>query len=249
LKVRDQRVGRYKSKTLQYEALVADEQNNVQRLPTTSEKRVAINSIKSIIGNISDIYMGVQATELTAGAIKNRRADDRATSMSLSYSSPEQWSKDFFRIVNKFSTLWEKIAQKALSEIKSQIITAIKNDRTTNMRGYTERYERLVKIYDSLKNSKFDYKKNSETNIMVTNAVKRGLAMTAAYFYPEETGKIDDNGYPENNKGIYKVLKDFDAGDIKKLSTLIYFVKDAFITASYNQNTFMGLYPGSSDET
>jgi hypothetical protein len=66
----------------------------------------------------------------------------------------------------------------------------------------------------------------------VKRAVKRAIALSAVYYYPNETGDVRADGNPDNRAGMDRLLGEIDQGDLTKLKTVLEFFKQELMRAA-----------------
>ena len=63
-------------------------------------------------------------------------------------------------------------------------------------------------------------------------AIKRAIALSAVYYYPNETGDVRSYGDPDNQEGMNRMLGEIDQGDLTKLKTVLEFFKQELMRAA-----------------
>jgi hypothetical protein len=138
-------------------------------------------------------------------------------------------------ILNRFSPLLARAATAALADIngitqvmaKSGSYERLKNKIEKNIEPLQDAIDKLQttgKLNDphSYRNKGHEY---------VRRAVKRAIALSAVYYYPNETGDVRANGDPDNRAGIDRLLGEIDQGDLTKLKTVLEFFKQELMRA------------------
>ena len=68
----------------------------------------------------------------------------------------------------------------------------------------------------------------------IEGLIKYAAMLTAAHFYPEQTGNIIKSWGSidvQDKAGLRRVVKDIASGDVKKLATLMAFFKNALLNS------------------
>lgn len=178
-----------------------------------------LDFIKGNIGQIRSYYMAKNTQAVTD---KQRKRKDNQPSAATPVASQET-------IVTKFRPLWLKAMQAAMADIKGMAANMIKNDAF-------HKAEKKLNMLKNLENSIFELQNGSkDTPGQVKNAIHIAIMMTAAHYYPDQTGDIQRSHYgsgysTQHSEGTAQVLKDIGAGDQKKLGTLLAFFKRSLIS-------------------
>ena len=130
-------------------------------------------------------------------------------------------------IKNKLRPLYVKYIEQAMADVKGVIGMQLKADA----------YDRALQKINILRSLKAmsNHIKNNPDDIPsdIMDRLKPALLMTAAYFYPDETGDITRNRYgsvtPASHEGARHVVKDIAKGDVKKLATMMNFFKQSLL--------------------
>ena len=141
-------------------------------------------------------------------------------------------------ILQRFTPLLLKSAQTALADIngitqvmaKSGAYDRLKNKIEKNIEPLQNAIDRL-ETTGSIESELYSYNNKGKDYMM--RAVKRAIALSAVYYYPNETGDVAANGTPDNRAGMNRLLSEIDQGDLKKLKTVLEFFKQELMrTAS-----------------
>lgn len=129
-------------------------------------------------------------------------------------------------IQKKLRPLYTRYIEQAMADVKGVIGMQLKADAH-------DRASQKIQILKNLKAMRIHIEDNPDSiPDDIAKKLKPALYMTAAYFYPEETGDIR-KGYgfisPENLAGPSQVVKDIANGDGKKLATMMNFFKQSLL--------------------
>jgi hypothetical protein len=139
----------------------------------------------------------------------------------------------------KFAPLYAKLLKKAYADLKGQIMTAIQNDRVKNVN--IQRLGNLKKVISDLEDydkdsipNMFLYNQENPLRVYIENATLMAIAMTASYYFPEQTGEISSNWRIENAEGMKRVLNKLNNNDADTLSMFLYFLKQSLVSSGVN---------------
>ena len=139
-------------------------------------------------------------------------------------------------IAVKFRPLMQRAIRAAIADIQGFAIMQLKNNNRAGVLRKLERIDALEAMAENLEG----FKDNRMPNNLV-NVIMNAVSMTAAYYYPDMTGGLDNNyrrstnrspfsvSVPDNNEGVQQLLKDLHAGDTKKLGTVLAFFKRSLL--------------------
>jgi hypothetical protein len=177
-----------------------------------------IDFLKGEIGGLRKFYVG-QNTPSVADKQKtrqSRQADAGAAAVSND------------TLVKKFKPLWARAITAAIADIKGHVANQIKNDAFEKAKRKLEHIERLQNGAEALENGTLN-----DAPEFIRNAVQTAVLMTAAHYYPEQTGDISKSyrGYSSaREEGPQQLLKDISQGDTAKMGTVLSFFKRALIS-------------------
>ena len=142
-------------------------------------------------------------------------------------------------LMMKFAPLYAKLLKKAYADLKGQIMTAIQNDRVKNVN--IQRLGNLKKVISDLEDydkdsipNMFLYNQENPLRVYIENATLMAIAMTASYYFPEQTGEISSNWRIENAEGMKRVLNKLNNNDADTLSMFLYFLKQSLVSSGVN---------------
>ena len=171
----------------------------------------------------------VKMTGVTGRELHDYRKREQERIKRSQQASPET-------ILNRFTPLLARAATAALADIngitqvmaKSGAYERLKNKIEKNIEPLQDAIDKLQttgKLEDphSYRNKGQDY---------VKRAVKRAIALSAVYYYPNETGNVMSNGSPDNQAGMNRLLGEIDQGDLQKLKTVLEFFKQELMRAA-----------------
>ena len=166
--------------------------------------------------------------------------DERRLRNKLSQEKAATTDSD--RLLMKFRPLWAKVIAAAMADIKGMAVTMIQNDAIRKAEAKLNRLSELQSILDAIESGEMAggndsassrYHRNTKTEYL-KKLVNNSIILTAAHYYPEETGDITRNygglGTSSYGGGSSQVLKDIAAGDQKKLSAVLAFFKRQLIS-------------------
>jgi hypothetical protein len=178
-----------------------------------------IDFLKGEIGKLQKFYVGSNSTAVT---------DKQKTRQSQQAGAgAQQVSND--TLIKKFKPLWNRAITAAIADIKGHIANQIKNDAFEKATRKLEYVGRLQSSADAMETGTLD-----DAPDFIKSAVQTAVLMTAAHYYPEQTGDIT-RGYGRSyssarSEGPQQLLKDITEGDTKKLGTVLSFFKRALIS-------------------
>lgn len=178
-----------------------------------------IDFLKSKIGKLRAFYTGSDTGALTAK--KKKRADLASDSATGAVTTET--------LITRFRPLWLRAMTAAEADIKGMIATMIKNSAYDKAKRKMDQASRLLDAIEKLETGTLKGSPN-----FVVDAVKLAVAMSAAHYYPEETGEIRMDYHrsysPQFHAGYDKLLKDIANGDTAKLGTVLGFFKRSLIS-------------------
>ena len=179
-----------------------------------------LNFLKTEIGNLQKFYVGKNTS-----AVQDKRSNRKERNAVPNSQQVNQSS-----LVKKFRPLWSKAMTSAIADIKGMVSTMIKNDAF-------EKAEKKIALLKSLEKGVEQVESGSDdVPEFVTRSVGSAIMMTAAHYYPEDTGEIQRPRYgsgsytSERPEGPQKLLSDISNGDTKKLGTILAFFKRSLIS-------------------
>lgn len=189
----------------------------------------AINFFKELgLGKIQQLFVGTDTGE------QARKVTKRATTRS---QMEKLKTTDVGTLTMKFKPLWAKAINAAMADIKGMAVTMIQNDALRKAQAKIEKLGELQSILDAIESGELDTRQDIYTSKNKIEYLKKLVAnsviLTAAHFYPEETGEVTRSygGYSGSRyDGNRKVLADIAAGDQKKLGTVLAFFKRQLIS-------------------
>lgn len=189
----------------------------------------AINFFKQLgLGKVQQLFVGTDTGERASKEDQRRR---------LRHSLEKATTVDTERILMKFKPLWARAITAAIADIKGMAITMIQNDALRKATNKLERINELQSVLDAMEMGEMGanqdrYTRNTKMD-WLKKQVGNSIVLTAAHYYPEETGEITRSysGYASSlYSGNRQVLADIAAGDQKKLSTVLAFFKRQLIS-------------------
>lgn len=137
-------------------------------------------------------------------------------------------SIDIDDIYQRFSPFIDNTINQAIADIRGMIITQIKNDAFEKAEKRLAKLKKLYSVLDMV---------DPERKNVIKPYLNAALAITASMYYPEMTGNIPtarplaSQIRPANDGGMYEVLNDINKGDMKKLGTILYYLRREMIAA------------------
>lgn len=180
------------------------------------------------LGKIQQLFVGRDTGSRAAKderRMKNKLSQEKAATM------------DSDRLLMKFQPLWVKAITAAMADIKGMAVTMIQNDAIRKAEAKLNRLSDLQRILDAIESGEMagalaSGGRNTRSEYL-KKLVNNSIILTAAHYYPEETGDITRNygGLGTSRYGgSSQVLKDIAAGDQKKLSAVLAFFKRQLIS-------------------
>lgn len=181
------------------------------------------------LGKIQQLFVG---RDTGARAAKDERR------MKNKLSQEKAATTDSDRLLMKFRPLWVKAITAAMADIKGMAVTMIQNDAIRKAEAKLNRLSELQSILDAIESGEMagalgGARSRNNTSEHLKKLINNSIILTAAHYYPEETGDITRNyGWLASSKsdGKSQVLKDIAAGDQKKLSAVLAFFKRQLIS-------------------
>lgn len=185
-------------------------------------KQQELTGIPVTKGGTRDVEMA-KVTGRELHKLRNERAKELAL---IQKSSPE-------KLLQRFKPLWLKAAKAALADVGGVIQTMAKTGayerlknkiekNTTPLENIIAKLETTGTIDTGRGYSRYSYREMG----YLEAAIRRAVALTAVYYYPDETGNVSQNGTPDNEKGVANLMSDIDSGDMKKLKTIMLYFKE-----------------------
>jgi len=140
-------------------------------------------------------------------------------------------------ILKRFTPLLARAAQAALADIngitqvmaKSSAYERLKDKIEKNIEPLQDAIDKL-QTTGGLDDDRYSYRNKGKD--YVKRAVKRAIALSAVYYYPNETGDVRADGNPDNRAGMDRLLGEIDQGDLTKLKTVLEFFKQELMRAA-----------------
>lgn len=176
--------------------------------------------------------------QLFVGQDTGARAEKAGKRMSQKRSQEKATTTDSDRLVMKFRPLWVKAITAAMADVKGMAVTMIQNDAIHKAETKLNRLSELQSILDAIESGEMAVEliggraRNTKSEYL-KKLVNNSIILTAAHYYPEETGDITRNygGLGTSRYGgSSQVLRDIAAGDQKKLSAVLAFFKRQLIS-------------------
>jgi hypothetical protein len=178
-----------------------------------------IDFLKGEIGGLRKFYVGQNTTAVTDKQKTRQSRQDGAGSAQVSNDT----------LIKKFKPLWNRAITAAIADIKGHIANQIKNDAFEKAKRKLEYIERLQNSAEALENGTLE-----DSPEFIRTAVQTAVLMSAAHYYPEQTGDITrgyGRGYSSaRSEGPQQLLKDITEGDTAKLGTVLSFFKRTLIS-------------------
>jgi hypothetical protein len=181
----------------------------------------AIDFIKNLIGKPTRFFQGTSDPhDLVFLQKKREQSQQKNTTGSIGSESD---------LMVKFKPLWVKLLTKAAADVRGVLMTMIKRRNYEDSREKINQLEKLETQIEDLEDGKIPESLKSKLNL--------ALLMSAAYFYPEETGEITYNRYSyggnqyrsERSEGLQRLMKDLAGRDNQKLAVILGFLKKAIL--------------------
>ena len=178
-----------------------------------------IDFLKGEIGGLRKFYVGQNTTAVTDKQKTRQSRQDGAGAAQVSNDT----------LIKKFKPLWNRAITAAIADIKGHIANQIKNDAFEKATKKLEYVGRLQNSAEAMESGTLD-----DAPDFLKNAVQTAVLMTAAHYYPEQTGDITRSygrSYASaRSEGPQQLLKDITEGDTAKLGTVLAFFKRALIS-------------------
>lgn len=179
-----------------------------------------INFLKSKIGQLRRFYIGTASKDLRDKRQKRRQLA----------SAPSADQIDVDKLINKFRPIWLTAMKTAEADVRGMIVNMIKNSAYDKAKRKMDQAGRLLEAIERLESGTL-----SDVPAFIKLSVNLAVLMTAAHYYPDETGQIQKTGYgsyytASQAEGQYRVLKDISQGDGRKLSTVLAFFKRSLVS-------------------
>jgi len=176
-----------------------------------------IDFLKGEIGGLRKFYVGKNTTAVT---------DKQQKRISAKVGTDTTISKE--KLIKKFKPLWAKAITAAIADIKGHVANQIKNDAFEKAKRKLDHIEQLQNGLEAIEAGSGDVPQ------FIESAVNTAILMSAAHYYPEQTGDITKSygrGYSSaNSEGPQLLLKDISEGDTAKLGTILSFFKRTLIS-------------------
>jgi hypothetical protein len=178
-----------------------------------------IDFLKGEIGGLRKFYVGKNTTAVSDKQKTRQSRQDGAGAAQVSNDT----------LIKKFKPLWNRAITAAIADIKGHIANQIKNDAFEKATKKLEYVGRLQNSAEAMETGTLD-----DAPDFLKSAVQTAVLMTAAHYYPEQTGDITRSygrSYASaRSEGPQQLLKDITEGDTKKLGTVLSFFKRALIS-------------------
>ena len=174
--------------------------------------------LKSKIGKLRNFYVGVDR-----GGLEKKRRERQERS-----DRPEAGAVTTDTLINRFRPLWLRAMTAAEADVKGMIATMIKNSAYDKAK---RKMDQALLLQSAIERLETGTLKGSPE--FVREAVHLAVMMSAAHYYPDETGEIrkDYRSYiAQFEEGPKKLLKDISDGDTSKLGTILTFFKRSLIS-------------------
>jgi hypothetical protein len=176
-----------------------------------------IDFLKGEIGGLRKFYVGKNTTAVS---------DKQQKRISAKVGTDTTISKE--KLIKKFKPLWAKAITAAIADIKGHVANQIKNDAFEKAKRKLDHIEQLQNGLEAIEAGSGDVPQ------FIESAVNTAILMSAAHYYPEQTGDITKSygrGYSSaNSEGPQLLLKDISEGDTAKLGTILSFFKRTLIS-------------------
>ena len=178
-----------------------------------------IDFLKGEIGKLQKFYVGSNSTAVVD---KQKTRQSRQAGAGTAQVSNDT-------LIKKFKPLWNRAITAAIADIKGHIANQIKNDAFEKATRKLEYVGRLQSSAEAMETGTLD-----DAPEFIRTAVQTAVLMTAAHYYPEQTGDIT-RGYSRTysssrSEGPQQLLKDITEGDTAKLGTVLSFFKRTLIS-------------------
>ena len=178
-----------------------------------------IDFLKGEIGGLRKFYVGQNTTAVSDKQKTRQSRQDGAGAAQVNNDT----------LIKKFKPLWNRAITAAIADIKGHIANQIKNDAFEKATKKLEYVGRLQSSAEAMETGTLD-----DAPDFLRSAVQTAVLMTAAHYYPEQTGDITRSygrSYASaRSEGPQQLLKDITEGDTAKLGTVLSFFKRALIS-------------------
>ena len=134
-----------------------------------------IDFLKGEIGGLRKFYVGQNTTAVSDKQKTRQSRQDGAGAAQVSNDT----------LIKKFKPLWNRAITAAIADIKGHIANQIKNDAFEKATKKLEYVGRLQSSAEAMESGTLD-----DAPDFIRNAVQTAVLMTAAHYYPEQTGDI-----------------------------------------------------------
>lgn len=188
----------------------------------------ALNFFKQAgLGRVQQLYVGIDKGQLASK--QSKRSAYQKSKDSMKHA-------DVSTITAKFKPLWTKAVQAAIADVKGMAVTMIQNDAVNKARVKIDKIGELQSILDAIESGEMEqgsgYRGGSKLEY-IKKMVNNAVLLTAAHFYPEETGELSRSyGGLSGQKyqGPRMIYDDLAKGDQKKLGMVLGFFKRQLIS-------------------
>jgi hypothetical protein len=194
----------------------------VRKVHTVTDMRRLLNNS---LGKVSEWWISNTSTNMSTKL--NQRKNYKSQSTSGDVVIDDNY------LFNRFRPLFLKIMTQAQNDLQGFIITLLKNGAYKRAISKTQQLELLTNWKTALEVEKDQGRTAniSPYDNKMKDAIVMGLALTAAHYYPDETGDLIHGVIgPHNRKGMNLILQDISRGDTRKLSTVLAFFKQSMIS-------------------
>lgn len=209
--------GAIKSSGRNYETVSAVEDGTIEEYSDGSAGKV-YQFLKDKIGDLRSFYVSVSSGEREK---KRQLRKERNKPSDL-----VQVNQD--TLIKKFRPLWLRAMTTAEADIKGMIAIMIKNSAYEKAKKKMDQAHMLLGAIEKLETGTL-----KDAPDFVRQAVNIAVMMSAAHYYPAETGEIrkDYRSYTSQfDEGPRKLLKDITNGDTAKLGTIVAFFKRSLVS-------------------
>lgn len=201
-----------------------------EALASTGAEPVGFQDAKG--GNVLDFLQGQLGGKWEKYSYwigtENKYATDKKNDRKQ--SAPKAKTMNQETLMNKFRPLWAKSMTAAIADGKGMAGVMLKNDAFEKVEKKLKQLQYLQRGLDELESG------NKEPPDWIKGAINSAILMSAAYYYPDETGEITRSRYggasysSERHEGAQKLLQDLSNGDTAKLGTVLGFFKRSLIS-------------------
>ena len=187
----------------------------------TADSNIALAFIKKAIGGIKAIYQGQDSG--AADSKRNNRESNKIATTSDETVSPSS-------ILRKFRPMFKKALVAAQADTKGMVMTMVKNDAYEKAGSKLNHLAKISEILNELDADPDNIPSTLNRNLTYA------LELTAGHYYPDQVDLNSEfRGY-STTSGSKQIIADIQAGDTKKLGTLLAYFKRGLVTgklASY----------------